>query len=256
MKLNKENDSINSFASKNLQNEKKLLIFSAHPDDHLSCAGTALFLKDLGFEISEVVFTSGEKSVNNLSKENSLSADLKKIRSEEFKKASKILGTKNVYCLNQPDSNVSRSPELIDVLIKIIRKEKPLIAISENPNDYHFDHKQVGKIVVEALDRAGWGISSNLGKKHKTPVGLFMGSLIQNEKNDISVDVTEYWDKKLEILKVYGSQTSDMTFQLNEALGKYFGFYQRTKFAESFEIMQNFPIKLNILLEKILYGKM
>lgn len=235
------------------ENKKKLLIFSAHPDDHLSCAGTALFLKDLGFEISEVVFTGGEKSVNNLGEKNTDPTDLKKIRSVEFKKASEILGTKSVYFLGQPDSNVSRSPELLDTLIKIIRKEKPLIAISENPNDYHFDHRQVGKIVAEALDRAGWGISKNLGEKHKTPVGLFMGSLIQNEKNDVSVDVTKYWDKKLEILKVYGSQTSDMTFQLNEALGKYFGFYQRAKFAESFEIMGNFPIKLNALLE--MYGK-
>lgn len=223
------------------------MIFSAHPDDHISCAGTALFLQERGFEIVEVIFTAGESGGNRLEKGKTSAKKLKEIRSAEFSNASKLLGTEKVYGLNQPDGNVTRSPELISRLIEIIRTERPTIAISENPNDYHYDHRQVGQIATEALDKAGWGILPELGEKYKTPVGLYMGSLIQNERSDVLVDITKFWEKKERILSMYGSQAGDMFFQLNESLGKYFGFYMRTKYAESFETMKNYPVRLNDL---------
>ena len=224
---------------------KKLLIFSAHPDDHLSCAGTALFLKDKGFEISEVVFTGGEKSVDLTDSKKSLA----KTRQKELEKASRILGTKNLYTLGLPDSNVTRTPELLDKVIEIIRAETPSIVICQNPKDYHFDHRQVGKIVTEAVDRAGWSTSPELGKKHKTSVGLYMGSLIENAKSDVIVNTTKYQEKKLEMMAVYGSQVGSNAFQLEEGISKYFGYYLRTPFAESFEIMQNYAIRLDRLME-------
>jgi len=228
------------------KNAKNLLIFSAHPDDNLSCAGTALFLKDKGFEISEVVFTAGEKSIN-LSKSGKI--PLTKIREKELNEASKILETKNLYLLGQQDSNVRRTPKLLDEVIRIIRKEKPTIVICENPNDYHFDHRAVGSIVTEAVERAGWGISPELGKKYKTPVGLYMGSLIENERSDILVDVTKYWEKKLRMMEAYGSQLGSTAYDFNEGLGKYFGYYLRVKYAESFEIMKNYAVCLNMFIE-------
>ena len=228
------------------ENEKKLLIFSAHPDDNLSCAGTALFLKDKGFEISEAVFTGGEKSINLSGDKSSSLID---IRQKELNKASKILGTKNLYTLGQADSNVTRTPKLLDKVISIIRKEKPTIVICENPNDYHYDHKQVGLIVTEAVERAGWGISPELGEKFRTPVGLYMGSLIENERSDILVNITKYRDKKVQMAKVYGSQLGSSAFDFDEGMAKYFGYYMRVKYAESFEIMKNYAVKLNLLME-------
>lgn len=227
---------------------KKLLIFSAHPDDNLSCAGTALFLKDKGFEISEVVFTGGEKSINLSENKKTPLTD---VRRKELNKASKILGTKNLYMLGQPDSNVTRTPALLDKLIELIRKEKPTIVICENPKDYHKDHQEVGKIVSEAVERAGWGISQELGEKFKTPVGLYMGSLIENEKSDVLVDITKYWDKKIEMMNAYGSQLGTSAYDFNEGLAKYFGYYLRVKYAESFEIMKNYAIRLNLLTENL-----
>ncbi len=47
----------------NLKNNKKVILFTAHPDDHLLCAGTLMKLKDKGFQIVEVMATGGEKSV-------------------------------------------------------------------------------------------------------------------------------------------------------------------------------------------------
>jgi len=226
--------------------EKKLLIFSAHPDDDLSCAGTALYLKSLGFKSSEAVFTGGERSINLSGNKKS---PLKNIRTKELTKAAKMLGVENLYMLGQPDSNVIRTPQLLDEVVRIIRKEKPTVVITENPKDYHYDHQQVGKIVTEAVERAGWGVSSELGERFKTPVGLYMGTLIQNERSDVLVDITRFWDKKTDIMRVYEFQLGPRAFDFNEALGKYFGYYLRVPYAESFEVMKNYPIRLNLLAE-------
>jgi N-acetylglucosamine malate deacetylase 1 len=226
--------------------QKTLLIFSAHPDDNLLTAGTAMFLKTKGFRIVETVFTGGEKSIN-LSRTKNI--PLTRIREQELTKTSKIMGTKKLYKLKQPDSNVVRTPELLDRVINIIRIEKPSIVISENPNDYHFDHQNVGKIVTEAVERAGWGISPKLGEKHKTPMGLYMGSLIENERSDILVDITPYWDKKMQMMQAYGSQMGTTSYDFIEGLGKYWGYYLRSKYAESFEVMKNYAIRLTSFMD-------
>ena len=233
---------------------KRLLIFSAHPDDHLSCAGTAMYLKSLGFEIIEMVFTGGENSINKLQDATKVvdKKALIKVREKEFKAASKILGTKSYMFLGQPNGDVKRSFELVLKIVEIIRKVCPLIVISENPNDYHTDHRAVGEIVTEAIERAGWGVQRELGAPYKTPMGLYMGTMLENERLDILFDITKFWDKKRKMLKAYGSQIGSSGFQLDEALAKYCGYYMRVPYAESFEVMKNFPIKANVFIQRLL----
>jgi LmbE family N-acetylglucosaminyl deacetylase len=71
---------------------KNIILFTAHPDDHLLCAGTLMKLADNGFYIIEVVFTSGEKSVW-YGKEKFKKEDLKKQRMKEWILARKFLSS-------------------------------------------------------------------------------------------------------------------------------------------------------------------
>jgi len=237
--------------------KKKLLIFSAHPDDHISCAGFAMYLKDIGFEIFETVFTGGGKGVCKNTPDGKVvtANELITIRKTEFAKASKILGTTSFQFLGIENNNVRRTSELIDKLVQIIRDVKPTLIITENPNDYHFDHREIGNIVTEATDRAGWGVSKELGKPFKTLVLLYMGSLPENERTDILIDITRYQNKKMNMLKVYGSQMGDSSFQLAEALDSYRGYQLRTRYAEAYQIGKNYPVRLNSLLEILDHGK-
>lgn len=231
---------------------KKLLIFSAHPDDHLSCAGAAMYLKSIGFSITEVVFTNGENSVNKLAPNTIVNkTELEKTRKAEFKKASQIMGTDKTVFLGLPNGGILKSSELLAKIIAMIRNEKPLVVICENIADYHSDHKIVGQIVTEATIKAGWGVQKELGESYKASLGLYMGTKLENEKIDLLFDVTNFWTKKLKMLEAYGSQMGSYGFQLNEALGKYCGYLLRVPYAESFQLMEGFPIKCNTLIDKM-----
>jgi LmbE family N-acetylglucosaminyl deacetylase len=226
---------------------KNIILFTAHPDDHLLCAGTLMRLADNGFYIIEVVFTSGEKSVW-YGKEKFKKEDLKKQRMKEWILARKFIGIKEGIGLGLKDSEFTRDLKTIHLVMKIIRKYKPVLVITHYYQDYHRDHNEVSKIVTEAIDRAGWGISKELGEPHKTPLFLYMDGEYLN-RGDILVDVSDYLEKIKKLMDVYSSQMSERMKNLLLSIITYRGFFMRTKAAESFELGFRSPLKLKGLEE-------
>lgn len=228
---------------------KHVLVFSAHPDDHLCCAGTLMYLKDKKFSVTEVVFTGGEKSIwlGKASKGKKIEeTKLKKQRRNEILKAAQVIGIKKTIFLGLPDSSITRTTELIEKIIAIVREERPQILITQNPTDYHHDHRALGRISTEAIDRAAWGIARELGKPYRVPLVLYMeGSYFG--RSDILVDITRYVKKKQKAFAVYDSQISDRSQRMLEAMNTYRGYYKRSKAAECFEIPKELPIYLNEL---------
>jgi len=226
---------------------KNIILFTAHPDDHLLCAGTLMKLADKGYYIIEAVFTSGEKSVW-YGKEKFKKEDLKKQRMKEWILARKFIGIKEGIGLGLKDSEFNRDLKTIHLVMKIIRKYKPLLVITHYYQDYHRDHNEVSKIVTEAVDRAGWGIAKELGEPHKTPLFLYMDGEYLN-RGDILVDVSDYLEKIKELMEIYSSQMSERMKNLLLSIITYRGFFMRTKAAESFELGFRSPIKLENLDE-------
>ena len=118
---------------------KNIILFTAHPDDHLLCAGTLMKLADNGYYIIEVVFTSGEKSVW-YGKEKFKKEDLKKQRMKEWILARKFIGIKEGIGLGLKDSEFTRDLKTVHLVMKIIRKYKPVLVITHYYQDYHRDH--------------------------------------------------------------------------------------------------------------------
>jgi LmbE family N-acetylglucosaminyl deacetylase len=226
---------------------KNIILFTAHPDDHLLCAGTLMRLADNGFYIIEVVFTSGEKSVW-YGKEKFKKEDLKKQRMKEWILARKFIGIKEGIGLGLKDSEFTRDLKTIHLVMKIIRKYKPVLVITHYYQDYHRDHNEVSKIVTEAVDRSGWGISKELGEPHKTPLFLYMDGEYLN-RGDILVDVSDYLEKIKKLMEIYSSQMSERMKNLLLSIITYRGFFMRTKAAESFELGFRSPLKLKGLEE-------
>jgi LmbE family N-acetylglucosaminyl deacetylase len=226
---------------------KNIILFTAHPDDHLLCAGTLMKLADNGFYIIEVVFTSGEKSVW-YGKEKFKKEDLKKQRMKEWILARKFIGIKEGIGLGLKDSEFTRDLKTVHLVMKIIRKYKPVLVITHYYQDYHRDHNEVSKIVTEAIDRAGWGISKELGEPHKTPLFLYMDGEYLN-RGDILVDVSDYLEKIKKLMDIYSSQMSERMKNLLLSIITYRGFFMRTKAAESFELGFRSPLKLKGLEE-------
>jgi LmbE family N-acetylglucosaminyl deacetylase len=226
---------------------RNIILFTAHPDDHLLCAGTLMKLADSGFYIIEVVFTSGEKSVW-YGKEKFKKEDLKKQRMKEWILSRKFIGIKEGIGLGLKDSEFTRDLKTVHLVMKIIRKYKPVLVITHYYQDYHRDHNEVSKIVAEAVDRAGWGISKELGEPHKTPLFLYMDGEYLN-RGDILVDVSDYLEKIKKLMDIYSSQMSERMKNLLLSIITYRGFFMRTKAAESFELGFRSPLKLKGLEE-------
>jgi len=226
---------------------KNIILFTAHPDDHLLCAGTLMKLADNGYYIVEVVFTSGEKSVW-YGKEKFKKENLKKQRMKEWILARKFIGIKEGIGLGLKDSEFIRDLKTVHLVMKIIRKYKPVLVITHYYQDYHRDHNEVSKIVTEAIDRAGWGISKELGEPHKTPIFLYMDGEYLN-RGDILVDISDYLEKIKKLMEIYSSQMSERMRNLLLSIITYRGFFMRTKAAESFELGFRSPLKLKGLEE-------
>lgn len=229
---------------------KNIILFTAHPDDHLLCAGTLMKLSDKGFYIVEVVFTGGERSVW-YEKEKFKKEDLKKQRMKEWILARKVIGIKEGIGLGLKDSDFTRNLKIVYQVIKIIRKYKPLLVITHYYNDYHRDHNEVSKIVTEAVDRAGWGIAKELGEPYKTPIFLYMDGEYLN-RGDILVDVSDYLERIEKVIEVYSSQMSERMKNLLRSILTYRGFFLRSKAGESFELGYRSPIKFKDNFDKFL----
>jgi len=234
---------------------KKALVFSPHPDDHLCCAGTLMFLKDKGFEIHEVVATGGEKGpwwVSETEKKRDFDKkELKKVRKGEISKASQIIGIGQTTFLGLPDSKIIRDPEIIEEMVGIIRKEKPEIVFTFNQKDYHCDHRELSKIALEALEKASWHYLPEKGDPWRAPVILLMEGFYFG-KAHLVVDITPYLGRKNKLIDVYRSQINSRERKLLESMNFYRAFSTRDDkilAAEAFEIPDELPICLNRLIE-------
>lgn len=229
------------------QNNKNVLVFTAHPDDHLLCAGTMMYLKSKGFKLIEIVFSGGEKSVwvgnnhKNIDREKLVS-----VRENELSEASKLIGTDEVITLRIPSGEITRTFELVAEIVKLIRKKKPAIVLCHHPDDYHHDHRVSSKIVREAVDRATWTSMPEWGKPYRTSLVLYMeGEYITNAQ--ILVDITKYIDKKEQLFSIYKSQISKMHELMLTSKDTYRGFFLFTfgdqkVAAEAFELPSDIPI--------------
>ena len=114
---------------------KNILVFTAHPDDHICCAGTLMYLKDQGFEICEVVATGGEEGTwwddEGQKKTNFDKNDLVKARQKELKKAGIAVPEEKVKRVKKTEK--TKEPKKEDKKPKISKKstDKPKDKVSE-----------------------------------------------------------------------------------------------------------------------------
>lgn len=234
---------------------KKVLVFSAHPDDHLCCAGTLMFLKDKGFEVQEVVATGGEKGpwwISGTEKKSDFNKkELQKERKKEISEAEKIIGISKTIFLGLPDSKIIRDPKIIEKIVGIIRKERPEVVFILNQEDYHCDHREFSKIALEALEKASWHYLPEKGESWRVPLVFLMEWSCLN-KPQIIVDITPYVRKKEQLIDIYKSQINFRKRKLLESINFYRAYLTRNEkilSAEAFEIPEGFSVCLNRIIE-------
>lgn len=219
-----------------------ILAFGAHPDDvEISCAGTILKHVELGYKVGIIDLTGGELGTRGS----------KSIRLKEAEKAAQLLGVSVRENLHMQDGFFKNDETHQLEIIKKIRHYQPDIILANAPTDRHNDHGRAAQLVKEAAFLSGLvKIKTELnGQEQKAwrPVAVYHYVQDYYLEPTFVVNITSYFDRKIEVLKCYASQfynpesTEPETpisqkdfFKIIESKARIWGRYISTEFAEGF----------------------
>ncbi|MFA9214516.1 MAG: bacillithiol biosynthesis deacetylase BshB1 [Candidatus Methylacidiphilales bacterium] len=181
-----------------------ILCFAAHPDDtELACSGTILHHIKLGFKVGVVDLTQGELGTRG-------SAELRAIESAN---ASEILGLSVRDNLRLADGFFQKNRDSLIKIIEKIRQYQPEIILCNAEMDRHTDHGKAADLVSEAAFLSGLiKIETNhIGAKQEAwrPKQIYHYIQDRLTQPDLVVDITPYFDKKMEAIKAFSSQFYD-----------------------------------------------
>ncbi len=178
-----------------------ILVLAVHPDDaELGCSGTILKHIALGHKVGIVDLTRGELG----SRGSAL------IREQEAAAASQVLGISIRENLDLADGFFKNDKEHQLKVIAAIRKYQPEIIITNAYHDRHPDHGRASELVETSVFLSGlvkietrFENESQQEWRPKLTLHFIQDNYI---KPDILIDITAYWDKKIESIQAYGSQ--------------------------------------------------
>lgn len=183
----------NENVSRNAGIHVDILAFSPHPDDaELGAAGFLWEMKKRGYSSGIVDLTEGEMS-------STASAET---RIAESEKAAELLGLTVRKNMNLGDSTLIDSYETRLKVADIIRELTPRVVLAPYCKDRHPDHAACSLIVKHALVYARL---KRLGEPHYVD-HLYYYVLNTPFDPSFIVDITESFDKKVEVLTCYQSQ--------------------------------------------------
>lgn len=181
-----------------------ILAFAAHPDDlELAASGTVLKHIKAGKKVGVVDLTQGELG----------SRGSAEIRHLEAEKASGIMGLSCRDNLKMADGFFEHSKENLIKIIEQIRHYRPEIVLMNAIDDRHPDHGRASKLVSEACFLAGLRrIETSYEDKIQEayrPKNVYHYIQDRYIKPDFVIDITEFYDQKIEAIMAYKSQFYD-----------------------------------------------
>lgn len=206
----------------------KIIFVFAHPDDEsFSSAGTIAKLTQKGVDVKLITATRGEAGQLG-DPPITTQEELGKVREEELKTVTKVLGISEIYFLDFVDGALSQTPlKLIsDKVLEILQEEKPdaVVTFNEEGASLHPDHIR--------MHEAGTAAFKEYIKTAKKHVRLYynasprsfieklrkMGIMYSvygevkgtpDEQITTTVDISDTVDKKVEALMSHKTQHQD-----------------------------------------------
>ena len=178
-----------------------ILVFAVHPDDaELGCSGTIMKEIASGKKVGIVDLTSGELGTRGTAE----------TRDQETIESSKILGIHARENLGMRDGFFKNDEEHQKMIIQMIRKYSPEIVLCNALHDRHPDHGRACELVSNAFFLSGLPkIQTELnGNAQLAYRPRLLLQYIQDNyiKPDILVDITEFFDKKMECIHAFKTQ--------------------------------------------------
>jgi N-acetylglucosamine malate deacetylase 1 len=181
-----------------------ILVLAAHPDDaELGAGGTIAKHVSLGYKVGVVDFTRGELGTRGTVK----------TRDEEAAASSQILGLSVRENLNFKDGFYQNDEAHQLEVARIIRKYQPNIVLANAVSDRHPDHAKGAALSFTACFLAGLSkvktVDEGSEQKPWRPEALYHFIQSQFIEPDFIVDISDFWDKKMNAVKAFKTQFYD-----------------------------------------------
>jgi bacillithiol biosynthesis deacetylase BshB1 len=178
-----------------------LLAIAAHPDDvEQTCGGTMLRMAEAGYRTGIIDLTAGDMGTRG-------SPELRVAESEI---AARILKVSHRENLHFPDARLENSMAGRMTLAHRIRELRPRTVILPYWEGRHPDHYRASEIGYEACFLAGLKKIDQYTEPHRAHKIIY-SSIYANVTPSFVVDITQYFDRRMESLLAYRSQYGEST---------------------------------------------
>lgn len=215
-----------------------VLFVGAHPDDiEYYCGGTVWRYKQMGAKLFFCVSTNGNIGSSTMTKE-----EIGRVRHEEAQKSAELAGAELIW-LDYDDEFLMDTRETRMKFIEAFRKAQADVVICHWRDDFNPDHIASAQIVDDCIHMANVPLIKTESKVcDKIPHVYHMDTWAgHNFMPELFVDITDVFDKKVELLKCHESQSAWMmdifgydVQQMLELPAKWRGFQAGVKMAEAF----------------------
>lgn len=215
--------------------KNKILVIAVHPDDEtLGAGGTLLKHKAIGDEIHWLICTTLDHHHSYFEK-----------REKELNCASDAYGFNSVHNLRLKTMQLDEYPmcKLIDLISTVINEIKPNIIYLPFKGDVHSDHRKI----FEASFACTKSFRYPFIKKIYMMETLSETEFAPSTKEDsfipnVFVDISQYFEEKIEIMKIYENEIASHPFPRSErnlkALATLRGATCGFEYAESFMLLK------------------
>lgn len=173
-----------------------VLAIAAHPDDiEQTCGGALLKMAELGYLTGALDLTAGDMGTRGTPE----------TRIEESRRAATLLRLAYRENLRMPDARLENNIPFRMTLAGVIRRLKPKVVILPYWEGRHPDHYVTSTLGYEACFLSGLTKLDGLCPPHR-PSKVVYSSLYANVTPSFVVDITPYFDRRMESLFAYESQ--------------------------------------------------
>lgn len=183
-----------------------ILAIGVHPDDiELCAAGTLLRHIDMGYKAGILDLTQGELGTRGTSE----------TRVVEAQKAAQIGGVQMRANVGLADGFFNHDDENARAIIPYIRKYQPDVVLINARWDRHPDHARASRLTQDACFLSGLRRIETLdplsGEEQKAwrPKTTYQYIQDYTSTPDLVVDISEYFAKKMEMVRAFASQFYD-----------------------------------------------
>lgn len=217
---------------------KSVLVVAPHPDDEtLGCGGTILKYISEGSKVYWLICTEFYrfgKTPENI-----------KLRAEEIEKVSQMFGFTQRFelCFNAATITYADMGTLVSKISAIVHEIKPEVIFLPNRSDVHTDHQIIFKAAYSCTKNFNFPFVKEVLMYETVSETEFAPALAENYFiPNIYVDVSDFFNKKLEIMEVYKSELMEPFLPRSvaalAALATYRGSAIGKKYAEAFMLLK------------------